>query len=355
MSDSLVKKLILLKEALEKAAIRKKASKDDCACSNHKVKSESECDSCSDLAKSMSNSGLGGLGSVKAGAVLPNKTLKIKKPGHNSIASKVKIPSVAPQSNKDPAKSIQQIQNKDIKDLKMKEAHARFGEVMKALPNGQWVLEKKRCWKGYEPTPGKKPYEEGSCKPKSLSKSEDEEHKEAKPAFDGSYHGQVHERMTERGHKVVRFPAKLPDGSTEMRGRKIPLKVKVKHTWDDHKKQWVHSGNEVMNPGSKVDSDAPARSYPPQNAKTMEDVAKEKMEAFNKPTTESKPKTVVRKLKKTFKVKPFSSPENRQILEPMAARIDARKQIKDKTPDADVNKLIPEPDLSKLKNRRKRS
>ena len=23
-----------------------------------------------------------------------------------------------------------------------------------------------RCWKGYEPTPGKKPGEKGSCKPK---------------------------------------------------------------------------------------------------------------------------------------------------------------------------------------------
>lgn len=35
--------------------------------------------------------------------------------------------------------------------------------------NGQWTLQKysleKRCWEGYEPTPGKKPYEEGSCQP----------------------------------------------------------------------------------------------------------------------------------------------------------------------------------------------
>ena len=38
--------------------------------------------------------------------------------------------------------------------------------------NGQWKLNKKekRCWKGYEPTPGKKPYEEDSCQP--ISKSE---------------------------------------------------------------------------------------------------------------------------------------------------------------------------------------
>jgi len=24
-----------------------------------------------------------------------------------------------------------------------------------------------RCWTGYEPTPGKKPYSKGSCKPKT--------------------------------------------------------------------------------------------------------------------------------------------------------------------------------------------
>jgi hypothetical protein len=158
MSDSLVKKLILLKEALE---------------------------------KSMSNSGLGGAGSVKAGAVLPNRALRIPKPGNNSLASKVKIPSIAPQSKKDPIKSIQQVQNKDIKDLKMKEAHARFGEVMKTLPNGQWSLDKgqqecdcdleKRCWEGYKPTPGKKAYSDDSCQPikkkecqcEDMSKSED--------------------------------------------------------------------------------------------------------------------------------------------------------------------------------------
>lgn len=140
MSDSLIKKLILLKEVLE---------------------------------KTMSNSGLGGPGSVKAGAVLPNKTFKVKQQGHNSMASRVKIPSVAPQSKKDPVKSIQQIHNKDIKDIRMKEAQARFGnQLVKFEQNGQWSLEKSRCWEGYEPTPGKKPYEEGSCRPKNLKKEE---------------------------------------------------------------------------------------------------------------------------------------------------------------------------------------
>jgi hypothetical protein len=44
--------------------------------------------------------------------------------------------------------------------------------------NGQWHLQKwnleKRCWEGYEPTPGVKAYEEGSCRPKKkLKKSEE--------------------------------------------------------------------------------------------------------------------------------------------------------------------------------------
>ena len=28
------------------------------------------------------------------------------------------------------------------------------------------LYKKTRCWKGYEPTPGKKPYSKGSCKKK---------------------------------------------------------------------------------------------------------------------------------------------------------------------------------------------
>lgn len=30
------------------------------------------------------------------------------------------------------------------------------------------MAKQNRCWKGYEPTPGKKPGEKGSCKPKSF-------------------------------------------------------------------------------------------------------------------------------------------------------------------------------------------
>jgi hypothetical protein len=121
-------------------------------------------DKLNNLKKGMMNSGLGGAGSVKAGAVLPNK-VSIPKTSNNSAASKVKMPGIAPQSNKDPMRSIAQTQNKDIKDIKMKEAHAQFGgQVLKVKSNGQWDLEK-RCWEGYEPVPGKKTYSDNSCKP----------------------------------------------------------------------------------------------------------------------------------------------------------------------------------------------
>ena len=44
-----------------------------------------------------------------------------------------------------------------------------FKEELEYLPNGQWLI--KRCWEGYEPTPGKKAYEDGSCRP--VKKEED--------------------------------------------------------------------------------------------------------------------------------------------------------------------------------------
>jgi len=94
------------------------------------------------LEKTMKNGGLGGTGSVKMdGAVLPTRN-KLPKPGHNSGASKVKIPSVGQASKKNPIKSAQQIHNKDIKDIKMKEAQQELNEVVKTLPNGQWELSK---------------------------------------------------------------------------------------------------------------------------------------------------------------------------------------------------------------------
>lgn len=37
-------------------------------------------------------------------------------------------------------------------------------EFIKFDDKGQWSLSK-RCWEGYKPVPGKKPYEKGSCEP----------------------------------------------------------------------------------------------------------------------------------------------------------------------------------------------
>ena len=102
------------------------------------------------LDKGMMNSGLGGPGSIKAGAVLPSINTMVPKVGNNS-----KTPSVNPvqSSKKNPIKQAQQIQNKDIKDIKMKEAQAAFKinkseEVVKFNENGQWSLEKSG-YKGY--------------------------------------------------------------------------------------------------------------------------------------------------------------------------------------------------------------
>lgn len=94
---------------------------------------EKTLDICEDkLDKSMSNSGLGGVGSVRSGnAVLPNKTAKPKM-SNNSKSSKIKIPSVGQPSKKDPLKSIQQTHNKDVKDIKMKEALANVPNLQKS-------------------------------------------------------------------------------------------------------------------------------------------------------------------------------------------------------------------------------
>lgn len=97
------------------------------------------------LEKSMNNSGTGGAGSVKAGSVLPNIN-KLPKPGHASTAGKVKIPGQASASKKNPLDVAQQTHNKDIKDIRMKEAHAQMvmqkSDEISFADNGQWSLSK---------------------------------------------------------------------------------------------------------------------------------------------------------------------------------------------------------------------
>ena len=87
----------------------------------------------------MKNAGLGGQGSVRAGMVKPSLP-KLPNPGGNNSAT----PSVnmTPASKKNPMKQAEQTQNKDIKDIKMKEAQAQMKgpEMVKFDSNGQWNM-----------------------------------------------------------------------------------------------------------------------------------------------------------------------------------------------------------------------
>ena len=76
------------------------------------------------------------------------------------------------QEEVDNAKRTQKLA--DIKAAKRKEDNKpldrkKWHEAMFTSNNGQWQIKKydleKRCWEGYEPTPGKKPYEKDSCRP----------------------------------------------------------------------------------------------------------------------------------------------------------------------------------------------
>ena len=98
-----------------------------------------------DFKKAMKQGGIGGAGSVKAGASLPS-IKNMPKPGNASQAGKVGIPGVAAPSKVNPINSAEQTQNKDIKDMKMKEAQSAMGKrpikLIKFAENGQWSLDK---------------------------------------------------------------------------------------------------------------------------------------------------------------------------------------------------------------------
>lgn len=106
-----------------------------------------------ELKKGMRNAGIGGKGAVKAGATLPSINNKMPKPGHNSLSTKIGIPGVGQSSKKNPVKSAEQTQNKDIKDMKMKEAQAalkaKAPEMIKFEKNGQWSITKSN-YTGYD-------------------------------------------------------------------------------------------------------------------------------------------------------------------------------------------------------------
>lgn len=105
------------------------------------------------LEKSMNNIGVGGAGKIKAGAVLPSIN-KLPKPGHVSVAGAVKIPGQAAAPKKNPLNVAEQTHNKDIKDIRMKEAQAELAmkknDEVTFAKNGQWSLDKSG-YKGYTP------------------------------------------------------------------------------------------------------------------------------------------------------------------------------------------------------------
>lgn len=105
------------------------------------------------LTKGMNNRGIGGKGSVKLGAILPSiksVTTTKKKTGNNSST---KSTGISQPSKVNPIKSAEQTQNKDIKDVKMKEAQIAMkgSPMVKFDDNGQWSLDKSG-YKGYTET-----------------------------------------------------------------------------------------------------------------------------------------------------------------------------------------------------------
>ena len=91
-------------------------------------------------------------------------------------------------------------------------------EVLKSLPNGQWQLEK-RCWEGYEPTPGKEAYEKGSCRP--VKKEEEEEETEkCEVAPKNSKNKKTYEEAFEKSDLEVAF---YDNGDAELQvGEDVP-------------------------------------------------------------------------------------------------------------------------------------
>lgn len=255
------------------------------------------------LEKSMNNVGTGGAGSVKAGAVLPSIN-KLPKPGNASVAGKVKIPGQASASKKNPLDVAQQTHNKDIKDIRMKEAHAQIvmqkaEDLYHIHENGMKITSEPMTLKdihekhggvqklesnGYRVVPHK--LEEVKIAKNGQWSLDDMEKSEKAPEFDGDYHGQIHVKSTERGHRVVRFPGKDPHtGETTTYAKKIPNKVHITHKWDENSKKWDH-----LHTKDHLQHEAP------KEIKTTDAHAHDKAQAYeadkNKPKAEVKPKTI---------------------------------------------------------------
>lgn len=119
--------------------------------------------------------------------------------------------------------------------------------------NGQWSLEK-RCWDGYEPTPGKKPYEEGSCKPetkkgemdgvevggskdsKNTKTYEKEFEKDDKPHAPGSAKDSAHDVVEEGRSLEEELKDLSPEERDDMLAHLRTLKSKREHRSKENRK-----------------------------------------------------------------------------------------------------------------------
>lgn len=93
-----------------------------------------------ELAKSLKPGTVAGGRNMPSIAAATPKIPKPKVPG--------KMPGIRPPSKVNPVKSAEQTQNKDVKDIKIKEAQSALkikpiakSEQIKFSPNGQWSIE----------------------------------------------------------------------------------------------------------------------------------------------------------------------------------------------------------------------
>lgn len=78
------------------------------------------------------------LKALKAQSILPSIKTKTAPSPKVAAAKPIKLPGLTPTNQKNPVKQAEQTQNKDIKDMKMREAQEKLA-INKS--SGQWSLE----------------------------------------------------------------------------------------------------------------------------------------------------------------------------------------------------------------------
>lgn len=126
---------------------------------------------------------------------------------------------------------------KDRKEFE--EALAKSAEAMKK------ELEK-RCWKGYEPTPGKKPYEDDSCRPVK---------KDDAPHEPGSPEDSAHDVVEEGSPLEDEIKDLSPDERKDMLAHLRTLKDKRKHRSEENKRKGMDKADSKDSIKDSVEDD----------------------------------------------------------------------------------------------------